>query len=352
LQPVIVTLVFAAYAFVVIPTLVVFGKLSDRIGRINVLIPGVMFSLIGSVCFLLAEGPGMLVFSRMMQGISVGMLNGVAVVAMIEMGDSRNRTRAALVAAIAVTLGNGLGAVVSGFLGQLAPYPTQLPYLIHVILVIPSILGLLILSEKRIPTLDKVRIRLPYVPPAIRLSLFLSSMTSFIAWSVMSLIMSIIPSYIPIIIGRLNLIVSGVVIALVLGFSVWGQFLTKKLPILTSLTIGYLLLASGLFGLISTIATKSLILLLVTAVLIGLGHGPCYAGSLTYLNEKSTDAARADMISIYYVVTYLGVGVPILGLGLGAQGIGLIPAIQWFSAIIGIVILASLHVWRRHLKTN
>jgi MFS family permease len=352
LPPVIITLVFAAYAFVVIPTIIISGQLSDRIGRINVLIPGVMFSFIGSVCFLLAEGPGMLVISRMLQGISVGMLNGVAVAAMTEFGDKRSRTQAALVSAVAVTIGNALGPVVSGLLGQLAPYPTQLPYVIHALLVLPCILGLLIINRTSKPMLDKVRIRLPYVPHALRLPLYLSSTTSFIVWSVMSLIMSIIPSYIPIIIGKLNLIVSGFVIALVLGFSAWSQFLSRKLPLLTSLMIGYILLTLGLIGLIGAIATKSLFLLLLIAILIGLGHGPCYARSLAYINESSPDAERAEMVSMYYVVTYMGVGIPILGLGFGAQWIGLIPAIQWFSGIMVIMISVSLYRWKRHLRTS
>jgi MFS family permease/acetolactate synthase regulatory subunit len=349
LPPVILTLVFAAYAIVVIPSIIVSGQLSDQIGRFRVLIPGVLFTLMGSICFLLADGPGMLVASRILQGISVGVLNGVAVAAMTELGGSRTRTQAALAAAVAVTAGNALGPVVSGILGQLAPYPTQLPYVIHALLVLPGILGLLLMREPLKPTLDKARIRWPHVPRAMRSSLYLSSLTSFIVWSVMSLILSVIPAYLPVIIGNTNLIVSGAVIAVVLGVSAWSQFQGSKLPLFPSLTIGYLLLGAGLLGLMGAIAAKSLALLALSAILIGLGHGPCYSRSLTYLNEASPDASRAEIVSLYYAGTYLGVGIPILGLGFGAQWIGLIPAIEAFTALIGILILVSLYLWRRHL---
>jgi MFS family permease/acetolactate synthase regulatory subunit len=347
LSPGMITLIYAAYAFVVIPTIVISGQLSDRIGRKKVLVPGLLFSIIGSISFSLSDGIGMLLLSRMLQGLSVGMLNGVAVAAMTELDPRQNRTKSAFIAAIAVTVGNALGPVLSGLLGDYAPYPTKLSYLIHMLLAIPGFLGLFYIHEKMKPSLSPIQLHKPFVPKGIRKPFYISSTTSFLAWSIMSLMLSIIPSYLGTLVGKSNLTISGAVIALVLGLSTVHQIMLRKQPIRNLIVIGYTLLCFGLAAMVLTIMTKSLWFLIFTTILIGLGHGPTFAGSLALINEVSPDNTRADIISTFYVVTYLGVAIPILILGFAAQWIGLTQGIEWFSVISGCMVLVSLIFWLR-----
>jgi len=349
LPPSVMTLLFAAYAVVVIPVILVAGPLSDRIGRGKLLLAGALFALLGSVCFLYADGPVMLVLSRMLQGVAVGIMNGVAVAAMTELGGPQARSQAALAGSAAVTAGNALGPVISGFLGELAPHPTRLPFALHAILVFPSIIGLLLIGNYGERAGGKLRIRWPSVPHAIRPALYVAAGTSFISWSIMSLVTAILPTYLPVIVGESSLIASGVGLALVLGLSAWAQIQSRRFPLLANMTIGYLLLTLGLAGLLGAAAFKSPVLLVLSAVLLGLGHGPCYARSLRYVNESVPDAYRAQAVSVYYGVTYMGVSIPILGLGIVAQWLGLLPAIWLFSGLMAILMAWSLYRWRRHL---
>ncbi|WP_183192457.1 acetolactate synthase small subunit [Brevibacillus fluminis] len=342
-----ITLIFAAYALVVIPTIIISGQLSDRIGRKKLLIPGVLFSLIGSILFALSDGLSMLLFSRMLQGVSVGMLNGVAVAAMTEYDEKHSRTKSAFVAALAVTLGNAIGPVISGFLGEYGPYPMQLSYFIHVIVAIPAVLGLMAIREQKRTVATASRLHAPTVPAAIRRPFALAAVTSFIAWSIMSLMLSIIPSYFGTLVGQSNLSLSGTVIALVLGLSTLHQIMLKKRRIPALIGIGYLFLALGLIAMVVTLVTKSLLFLLLTTVFIGLGHGPTYAGALAQVNQVAPDSARGDVVSSFFVVTYLGVSIPILGLGFAAQWIGLTAAIEIFAVAMGALIVWSLVAWRR-----
>lgn len=352
LPPAVMTLLFAAYAIVVIPVILVTGPLSDRIGRVKLLLCGVLFALLGSICFLAADGPGMLVLSRMLQGVSVGIMNGVAVAAMTELGGKQARAKAALASSAAVTAGNALGPVVSGILGELAPYPTRLPFALHAILVIPGIAGLLLIGDNGERASGKIRIRLPSVPHAIRPALHAAAGTSFISWAIMSLVIAILPAYLPVIVGASSLIASGVGLALILGLSAWAQIRSLRFPLLANLTAGYLLLASGLVGLLGAAASKSPVLLVLSAIMLGLGHGPCYARSLRYVNESVPDADRAQAVSVYYGVTYMGVGFPILGLGVAAQWLGLVPAIWLFAGIMIVLMAWSLYRWRRHIRSS
>src|ERR1700742_3338894 len=58
------TLVFATYALVLAPSLLVFGQLSDRLGRRRVMAAGLVTASSGLVLFALATGIGGLVAGR------------------------------------------------------------------------------------------------------------------------------------------------------------------------------------------------------------------------------------------------------------------------------------------------
>ena len=66
-----VTVIFATYAAGVIAALLLVGRLSDEIGRRPVLLPGIAFSALSAVVFLLAGGVPSLLVARVLSG-SVG----------------------------------------------------------------------------------------------------------------------------------------------------------------------------------------------------------------------------------------------------------------------------------------
>lgn len=344
-----ITLIFVAYAVVVIPTILASGQLSDRLGRKNLLILGVFFSFLGSISFSLASNPFQLLGSRILQGLSIGMLNGVALAALTELDSQRSRTKAALVAAIAVTSGNALGPLFSGVLGQFAPYPTHLSFLLHAIFTLPCILGLLFVQESRKLSLDPIRLHLPTVPGSIRSIFLKTSVTSFLAWAVISMVLSILPTYLNQWISTTTLWISGALITTVFTLSTVSQFLLRKRSMPLIVILGYSLLSLGLIGLTGAIIAHSFPLLLISVCLIGIGHGPTYSGTLARLNEEIGEQGRGDIVSAYYIYTYLGVSMPVFGLGIAADHIGLIPAIVSFTIVwIGLMAISLLHWLRRN----
>lgn len=344
LSPSMVTLLFAIYAVVVIPTIIISGQLSDQLGRKKLLIPGVFFIIIGSILFVLSTNFTMLIISRIFQGISVGMMNGVAVAALTELDEKGNRIKAAFIGSMAVTVGNALGPVLSGFLGEYAPFPLKLAYFIHMFLALPGFFGLLCMSEK-VKRVPKIRMHRPAVPQSIRKRFYLSGMTSFIAWSIMSLMLSIIPSYTDQLVGSSNLAVAGAIVALVLSISTISQIVLKRMSLQNLSIFGFFLILLGLVALVFTLETKSILFLFLTTVLIGFGHGPTFAGSLALTNHISPDESRGDIIASFYVLTYLGVSLPILGLGFTARWVGLNNSIILYTGVMTVMILFGMAFW-------
>src|SRR5205823_8174063 len=77
----ILTAVFALYAFVLVPALMLFGQLSDRLGRRIVLLMGLAAGAAGLIVFALAESTAWLFAGRALQGLAVGMASSAATAA-------------------------------------------------------------------------------------------------------------------------------------------------------------------------------------------------------------------------------------------------------------------------------
>src|SRR5436305_8054154 len=74
----VLTAVFALYAFVLVPSLMLFGQLSDRLGRRIVLLMGLGAGGAGLLVVAFAENTAWLFAGRALQGLAVGMASTAA----------------------------------------------------------------------------------------------------------------------------------------------------------------------------------------------------------------------------------------------------------------------------------
>ncbi|WP_010499692.1 MFS transporter [Paenibacillus elgii] len=346
-----ITLIFAVCPFLVIPSIVCFGQLCDRIGPKKILIAGIIAAMSGSVCFAFADSLSALLLARALQGISSGMINGAAVAALNGLRGVRDRHKAGYAAAIAVTAGNALGPVLSGTLAEFAPISTKTSILAHSLLSLPGLVGLLFFVM-RSETAHSRRLHWPAVPTGIRAVFVTASMTSFITWGVISMYMSIIPSSMNEWIGRSSFFISGVSAALAHGVSAVSQLMFRSVSPLRTVIAGFTFLFLGLWAMAGTLAFHSIGLLLVSTVCVGLGHGPLYAASLAAVNMRAPDKSRSDMVSLFYVMTYMGVALPVLGLGFMAQWTGLPAANAVFVGVMECLIVIGAVCWIKLYRRN
>src|ERR1700729_2374057 len=98
-----ITVIFATYAAGVIASLLLllFGRLSDQIGRRRMLLPGLVLSALSAVCFLTATGLPLLLVGRVLSGLSAGIFTGTATATLLDLAPAGRRRRATLVAAMA-----------------------------------------------------------------------------------------------------------------------------------------------------------------------------------------------------------------------------------------------------------
>lgn len=342
----VLTLVFATYALLIIPSLLLFGKLSDRFGRKNVLIPGFLLSAVGSLLFTFADNLVWLFVARAIQGISVGITSGAATAALSELHSQQDNKLSALVSSVATAAGTALGPLLAGVMAEYGPWPMSLPYLVHMALILPGMLGLLMIPET-VSQQAKAKAQgtgQSGLPAEFKTPFAISAVTVFIAWSVTALFMSLVPSYVSHLLHIQNLAVGGGVVFLMLGASSTAQLTLKHLTHRTSMLSGLILLNIGLVGIVTAVPTQSVLILALSTIITGIGQGLAFMGSMSLVTQIAPPRQRASVMSMLYLILYLGVGLPIIGVGFGAEQIGLFYSVLIFSCLVGSValILAGL----------
>ena len=119
------TAVFAVYALVVLVTLLVFGSVSDYLGRRPVILAALAVSRGACALFLAAHGVGLLFAARALQGVAVGAATGALGAALIDL-QPEGSGLAPVVTTAATILGLGAGALGASALVQYGPAPTHL----------------------------------------------------------------------------------------------------------------------------------------------------------------------------------------------------------------------------------
>jgi MFS family permease len=341
----VLTAVFATYAFVLVPTLLLFGRLSDRFGRRPILLAGLACAGGGLVLFAAADGIAWLFAARALQGLAVGMISGAATAALVEFDDGGSSQRPAMLAGLAQSGGSGAGPLIGGVLAQWGPDPLRLPYLV---LLAATALGAVAVFAVPEPASsgerEPWRVQWPRVPREIRGAFARVSLSAAVLWATAALYLSIVPSYAGELLSTRNLALLGAVSALALAASCTAQFVSKQRGVAPRVAqaSGLGLLAVGLAALIAVSPLHSIVPLLVAALAAGTGHGLGILGTQDELNGIAPPERRGEVTAAYITCIYAGVAIAVISTGLLALGLSLSASVASVAAALAAGSLACL----------
>ncbi|MFC8507335.1 MFS transporter [Streptomyces sp. NPDC057411] len=345
-----VTVVFAVYAFGVIGVLLLAGNASDTIGRRPTLWWGLGFAAASAVCFLVADALGWLYAGRLCSGLSAGLFTGAATAYVMELAPPGGASRATLVATAANMGGLGCGPLLAGLLAEYAPEPLLLPFAVHLALVAVSALVLLRLPEtvsERLP-LSAVRPRKPALPPQVRAVFVPAAVASFAGFALFGLFTSVSPAFLARYLHVDNHAVSGLVVALAFFASTAGQVAAGRVGPTRSLPLGCAVLFAGLLLLACALSTDLLVFVVLSALVGGVGQGLSFRAALSAVAAASPADRRAAVISALFVVAYTGISIPVIGVGLLAEPLGLEGAgLVFLACMLVLVAGAGVYLLRR-----
>jgi MFS family permease len=341
----VLTLVFAVYALVLAPSLLFFGELSDRIGRRPVILGGLVVGTIGLALFALATSVAWLFAARIAQGVSVGMAGGAATAALVELDPHGDRRHAALLATLAQTVGGAAGPLLTGILAQWFPAPRVLAYVVGMAACILAAVLLLAMPEPGQPRGGAWSMPRPSVPRDIRVAFARVAVTGASVWAVVALFFAVVPSFATERIGIGNLAALGAISAIVLICSSISQVVSPDtIEPHVSQALGLGLLTTGLVALVLASVTDNAIVLVAASVLAGTGHGLGFLGAQDDLNRIAPPERRGEINAALYTCIYLGVALPVIGVGVLADLTTLTTAVVVFAFVTGTAAV-SVALW-------
>jgi MFS family permease len=350
-----VTVVLAVYALGVIAALLVAGDFSDVLGRRPVLLVAVGLSVLSAVCFLFEGGLPLLFVGRVLSGFAAGLFSGAATAAVLELAPAGQGGRAGFAATAANMGGLGCGPALSGALAQYAPWPLRLPFLVDIALLVAAfaVTGALPETVARRTPRPPLRPQGMVVPRQTRGAFVPAGLAALAGFSLLGLFTAVAPSFVAQTLGVHNLAVSGVVVFSGFCASTVGQFLMGRVGVRRALPLGCLVLTVGMALVAASLLTASLPVLVVGAVVGGLGQGLAFRAGLTTVTAVAPREHRGATISAFFVVAYVGISLPVVGVGaltlaLGLRGAGLVFAgcVVLLSAGVGVFVV------RRPLRTD
>lgn len=319
-----VTVIFATYAAGVIAALLLFGRLSDDIGRRRALLPGVVLSALSAIAFLLAQGLAVLLVGRLLSGLSAGIFTGTATAALLDLAPREAKGRATLVATMVNIGGLGLGPLLSGLLVQWGPWPLRLTFWVDLALVTLASAAVLVVPE---PPARERRLRVVpqalHVPSEMRGVFVAAALAGFAGFAVLGMFTAVSPAFLAELLHERSHILLGAVVCAVFTASTAGQVALARVPGHAALALGCAGLVVGALIIAASLATSSIVLLIVGGLVAGVGQGLSFRAGLTEVNAQAPEDQRAAVASSFFVIAYVAIAIPVIGVGLLAQAAGL-----------------------------
>ena len=330
-----ITVIFASYAVGVTLALFFAGHLSDGLGRKRMLIPALFLSLASAALFLVwRDLPGLIV-ARVINGLSVGIVTATATAYLAELHSSPKRAQ--LMATGANLGGLGIGPIIAGTLAQVVAAPLTVPYVFFAALLVVAVIVVALAPETvtRPQTRPAYRPQRIAVPAAARASFFAAAVGAFVSFAAFGLFTSLAPSFLAGTLGHTSHVLAGVPALTGFGAAILAQLAAGGWDVKRLVGTGTAALSAGLALLVTALWAPSLALFLVGGVITGAGAGLLFKGGLVRASVLAASSPnRAEVLAGFFLAGYLGLSVPVLGLGVAAQFMAPKVALLAFAALL------------------
>jgi MFS family permease len=343
-----VTIVYAVYAVGVIGSLFLGGHLSDWIGRRRVFVPALLANAVSAIVFIVDPSLAGLIVARIISGISVGLTTATATSYLAELHASARPSssqRQAEAVATASNLGGiGFGPLVAGLLAQFAPSPLRLPYLVFGIALV-VLAGAVALSpetlHRPVPR-PRYRPQRIVVPSLTRATFYAATFAGMAAFAVFGVFNSLVPSFLAGSLHERSHAIAGAVPFAAFAGGALAQILAARTQPLVLLRRSVPIIVVGLALTAGAMWSSSLAMFIVGGVITGAGGGLVFKGSLVVAASTAPPQSRAEVLAGFFLGAYVGLSVPVVGLGIATTYAPARDVMLVFAALAAIAIAGSV----------
>ena len=337
------TAIFAVYPVFVVLMLVVFGNVSDYIGRREAMLFGLAASLVGSVIFALAPDVDWIFIGRAFMGVGVGLSAGPSAAAVVEFSAPARASQAGSTTAAAQAFGMIGAALIGGALIEYAPLPTRLNFV-----VLAVVLAVLVATTWRLPNrtasrpAGRWRPRIPAIPNGLFATFVTATAAVTASYVLGAMTLSLGAQVARDVIASQNALVNGGTIALFAISSAIATIPARGVKPSRVMLVGsaIAIVSSGLLAIAAVL--HSLVFYTVAQIGSGMAYSLLLLGGLSLINAAAPVTHRGATLSALFLVAYLAQAVVALLLGKIATWAGLSSAVDLGVATVATLALATL----------
>jgi MFS family permease len=348
-----VTIVFAAYAVGVLGSLFLVGHLSDQLGRRRMLLAALITAAVSAVVFTVWPVLPGLLLARLLSGVAVGMITSTGVAALAELDAAgrpgRGGRRAAVVGTAANLGGLGFGPFLAGLLADLAPWPLHLPYVVHLVglLAVTALLALVPETVRRPDPRPPYRPQRAAVPPELRRRFAAAALAAIVAFALFGLFAALGSAFIGGTLGSASHTLGGLSTTATFGTAALVQALVRDPAGRWAGLLGIAAVPLGLAVVVAAAWWPSLPLFLAGEVAVGAGAGLMFAGAVRVVAAAAAPENRAEALAGLFLAAYLGLTLPVLGLGVATRYAALPVVFTVYAALAVVVAVPAGRALRR-----
>jgi MFS family permease len=357
-----VDILLGAYVLGLVPGLLVASALSDRHGRRPVMTAGLVSSALGSIILAVGDDAGFaaLFGGRLLSGLAVGIAMAVGSAWITELSrppyDCAPAGTGARRASIWLSVGLGTGPLFAGVLTAFAPLPLVLTYIVHALLCLPALWAV---SYRAVETRDEAhdsgasllgRLRVP----AASHRRFLHVVAPMAPWIFGSaaIAYAIVPALVADRLGSWALLYTAGLTVLTLGCGVAVQPIARRLDDRSSaraVVVSMVLMAAGVFAAVATAITRSPVVALFVAMLLGSAYGIAIVSGLLEIQRIAEPDELAGISGVYYSLAYVGFLLPAV-LAVLAHYFSYPAMLTALGVLAAVCALRCATGWSKHLE--
>jgi MFS family permease len=347
--PVLLTVAFAAYAIGFLAAALTLGSLSDRLGRRPVLIGALAVQLASNLIFLFAPDIGWVIAGRVVQGVVSGAATAAFTAVLVELAPARHKGLGPILGSVGLTGGLAFGSLLAGVGIQFTSAANTIAFIALSALTVAGGIAVLASPETISRGPGALRSLIPHVavPPAARTEFLAAAPVVAAVWMLAGLSGGLAPSMIQSVFHRDSGLLYGLAGFIAPAVSVIVGLSFARVHPRMAMRIGIYASVIGAAGIIGGASAGSLALMFLGQAIAGLGFGAAFTASLGLLIPLVDPDRRAGVIAGIYVVSYVGLGVPVIIAGWLTGVLGVVPTVGWYSAVVVLLSLISLGAQQR-----
>jgi MFS family permease len=357
----VLTEIYTAYSLGTLTTLLVIGRISDRLGdRRSLLLFGLGAVAVGAVIMATAGSVAALLVGRVFAGFGTGAVMGPATAALVELDPMRDGKKAAVIATVAITAGGTLGPILTGAALALNAAPGVTPY---IVLAIAAVVTAICLSQTAWPAKPPPAVQMRTGIPAhgfgrtlrnAGLPYIIACAGMALAWMVGGTFVGLGPTFARHLIGVHSAALAGLTVSAFQVVAGASQLLCRSMTLKRLLVGGAILMGLSLLLCTLAAAMDSAALFCLGTLSTGAGFGCAFAGSAALASRSAPLRSRATLVSLAYAVGYIGNLLPVVALGAIADDLGLFDAMAAcaLATTIGAAGIAAAAARMRGVSTD